>query len=355
MAEADRLLGELAGARGFPEGDRYEEQVSALSVHHGHHVHGYRRVHRAALARTGGGQNGGVDTEQMREAMLEARDLFDDLLTPTRQDTSPGRVRDTDDVSEPPAARPERTKRFGMTKDVRRTESAQTPESAETAERTGTAERGEHREHREHRDLHPRHSLPPALVLHQASGEGELKKVSVMKPDQDPERTPSREEAVVKGRVTPVPAERSPDDRESGNRQETEEVSRREALKGQVDPESAETDQRDRTRNSDPSRNSDPARNGDGAAARPSGPTGTGTKARGTTGVEVGEREARSGDRTGRTGAGDGPRASDGPGPRPVPRGAGGALPQGGSADTKGRTGTGRRGHGHGHGRSCRA
>lgn len=143
VAEADRLLGELAGARGFPEGDRYEEQVSALSVHHGHHVHGYRRVHRAALARTGGGQNGGVDTEQMREAMLEARDLFDDLLTPTRQDTSPGRVRDTDDVSEPPAARPERTKRFGMTKDVRRTESAQTPESAETAERTGTAERGE--------------------------------------------------------------------------------------------------------------------------------------------------------------------------------------------------------------------
>ncbi|WRZ96144.1 hypothetical protein OHB54_31590 [Streptomyces sp. NBC_01007] len=108
-----------------------------------------------------------------------------------------------------------------------------------------------------------------------------------------------------------------------------------------MDPESAETDQRDRTRNSDPSRNSDPARNGDGAAARPSGPTGTGTKARGTTGVEVGEREARSGDRTGRTGAGDGPRASDGPGPRPVPRGAGGALPQGGSADTKGRTGTG--------------
>ncbi|MGW7607845.1 hypothetical protein ACWGKW_11280 [Streptomyces sp. NPDC054766] len=168
-----------------------------------------------------------------------------------------------------------------------------------------------------------------------------------MKPDQDSEQTPSREAAVVKGRVTPVPAERSPDDRESENRQETEEVSRREALKGQVDPASAETGRRDpagngdRARNGDPSRNSDPARNGDGAAARPSGPTGTGTKARETTGVEVGEREARSGDRTGRTGAGDGPRTSDGPGPRPVPRGAGGALPQSGPADTKGRTGTG--------------
>jgi hypothetical protein len=140
VAEADRLLGELAGARGFPDEGRYEEQVSALSVHHGHHVHGYRQVHRAALARTGGGQNGGVDTEQMREAMLEARALFDDLLTPTRQDGSPGHVRDTDDVSEPPAARPERARRFGMTKDARRTESAETAAATRTADATDTAD-----------------------------------------------------------------------------------------------------------------------------------------------------------------------------------------------------------------------
>ncbi|WP_443062225.1 hypothetical protein [Streptomyces sp. NBC_00386] len=138
VTEADRLLGELAGARGFPDGDRYEEQVSALSVHHGHHVHGYRRVHRAALARTGGNGNGngGVDTEKLREAMLEARDLFDDLLTPTREDTSPGRARDTDDVSEPPAARPERSKRFALTKDARRAEPEPTPASAGRTEPT---------------------------------------------------------------------------------------------------------------------------------------------------------------------------------------------------------------------------
>ena len=153
VTEADRLLGELAGARGFPDGDRYEEQVSALSVHHGHHVHGYRRVHRAALARTGGNGNGngngGVDTEKLREAMLEARDLFDDLLTPTREDTSPGRARDTDDVSEPPAARPERSKRFALTKDARRAEPEPTPASAgrnEPTERTGRAESTGHTE-----------------------------------------------------------------------------------------------------------------------------------------------------------------------------------------------------------------
>src|SRR4051795_3765302 len=43
VAEADRLLAELAKARGFPDGGQYEEQFNALSVHHAHHVRGYRR------------------------------------------------------------------------------------------------------------------------------------------------------------------------------------------------------------------------------------------------------------------------------------------------------------------------
>ncbi|WP_405917250.1 hypothetical protein [Streptomyces sp. NBC_00728] len=140
-----------------------------------------------------------------------------------------------------------------------------------------------------------------------------------MKSDQDPERDPSREAASreaagVKGRVTPVPAERSPDDRASGNREETEEVSRREALKGQVDPASAEPARGDRAGNSD------------GTAVRPAAPavtTGLGTK-----GVDADEgpaRDAARGDRTGRTGVGAAPRTSDDPGPRPVPRHTGGA------------------------------
>jgi hypothetical protein len=89
VAEADRLLGELAGARGFPDGGRYEEQVAALSVHHGHHVHGYRRVHRVAQARTDGALEGRAGTEEMREAMIEARALFEDLVTPVRRDDAP--------------------------------------------------------------------------------------------------------------------------------------------------------------------------------------------------------------------------------------------------------------------------
>lgn len=91
VAEADRLLSEVAGARGFPDGGHYETQLEALSVHHAHHVHGYRRVHLTAhtTGDTGQGRAGagpGTGTEEMREAMIEARALFEDLVTPDRRD-----------------------------------------------------------------------------------------------------------------------------------------------------------------------------------------------------------------------------------------------------------------------------
>ncbi|MFG2312900.1 hypothetical protein ACGFS9_30135 [Streptomyces sp. NPDC048566] len=57
-----------------------------------------------------------------------------------------------------------------------------------------------------------------------------------MKPEQDPERTPSGETA-VKGRVTPVPPERPLDDRaKAADGAAADDVSRREALKGHLDP-----------------------------------------------------------------------------------------------------------------------
>ncbi|MGW1538472.1 hypothetical protein [Streptomyces aureus] len=183
VAEADRLLGELAGARGFPDGDRYEEQVSALSVHHGHHVHGYRHVHRAALARSGGGRDGGADTEGLRSAMLEARDLFDDLLAPTRQDASPRRTRDTEDTNGSPEGRPEHTRRFALTKASRSAEPAGTtdtagrtgePEPAQSAPRAGRDTNAEGTENAENgtRTSTPdtRSSLPWSFTRRQAKG-----------------------------------------------------------------------------------------------------------------------------------------------------------------------------------------
>lgn len=82
VAEADRLLGELAAARGFPEGGRHDDQLAALSVHHAHQVHGYRRVHRAAHAPAATP----AGTEELREALVEARGLFDVLVAPGRHD-----------------------------------------------------------------------------------------------------------------------------------------------------------------------------------------------------------------------------------------------------------------------------
>ncbi|MFF7276259.1 EF-hand domain-containing protein [Streptomyces griseorubiginosus] len=87
VAEADRLLAELAKDRGFPDGGQYEEQFAALSVHHAHHVHGYRRVHTLAGARVNADRDGDgrVNTEELREAMVEARALFEDLVGPPQR------------------------------------------------------------------------------------------------------------------------------------------------------------------------------------------------------------------------------------------------------------------------------
>ncbi|GGX52405.1 hypothetical protein [Streptomyces minutiscleroticus] len=94
VVEADRLIGEVAAARGFPEGGSYADQLSALSVHHARTVHGYRRVHRVAhppmdaAAEARADATGAADpsgTEDLREAMVEARALFEDLMAPDRR------------------------------------------------------------------------------------------------------------------------------------------------------------------------------------------------------------------------------------------------------------------------------
>lgn len=81
VTEADALLARLARDRGFPDGERFDDQIAALSVHHAHYVQGYRDMHTAAGGRSG--------TEEMREAMVEARSLFEALVT--EQPTAPDR------------------------------------------------------------------------------------------------------------------------------------------------------------------------------------------------------------------------------------------------------------------------
>ncbi|MFG2781402.1 hypothetical protein ACGFY7_26585 [Streptomyces prunicolor] len=93
VSDVDQLLGEVAGARGFPDVAEYDKQFDALSVHHAAHVHGYRRVHRVVTTRTNGTPESQAGTEEMREAMLEARALFDDLVSDDSRGSSNGNGR----------------------------------------------------------------------------------------------------------------------------------------------------------------------------------------------------------------------------------------------------------------------
>lgn len=73
VADADEFLARVAATRGFPDSDRREEQLAALSVHHPHHVEGLRAVRGVV-------RSGSVSTEELREALVLARALFEDLV-----------------------------------------------------------------------------------------------------------------------------------------------------------------------------------------------------------------------------------------------------------------------------------
>ncbi|WP_367124022.1 hypothetical protein [Streptomyces phytohabitans] len=72
VTEAEALLGQLAADRGFPAAGQHDRQSEALSVHHPFQVDGHRLLHAATL--------GEMTTEQLREAMVRGRALYDALL-----------------------------------------------------------------------------------------------------------------------------------------------------------------------------------------------------------------------------------------------------------------------------------
>lgn len=85
VADADRLIGQLAAERGFPGPDS-PDHTDALSVHYPHQLQGYRRA-RDLIARTGGDGSGSdgpgvgtTGTEELRQGLVAARELFEELL-----------------------------------------------------------------------------------------------------------------------------------------------------------------------------------------------------------------------------------------------------------------------------------
>lgn len=75
VAEADRLVREVMRARGYPTSD-FEQQAEDISVDHPHVVENYRAAHDLALR----SERGQASTEDLRQAMVHYRALFEDLL-----------------------------------------------------------------------------------------------------------------------------------------------------------------------------------------------------------------------------------------------------------------------------------
>jgi hypothetical protein len=73
--EADYLVGEVMQARGYPVGD-FEQRAADVSVHHPVVVEHYRAAHAIAVRN----QRSGVETEELRQALVHYRALFEDLL-----------------------------------------------------------------------------------------------------------------------------------------------------------------------------------------------------------------------------------------------------------------------------------
>jgi hypothetical protein len=73
--QADRLVITVVAERGYPTGS-FDEQITTLSVDHGHTVDHYRRAHEIG-DRAGRKE---ASTEDLRQAMVHYRALFEDLL-----------------------------------------------------------------------------------------------------------------------------------------------------------------------------------------------------------------------------------------------------------------------------------
>lgn len=74
-SEADDLVGQVMATRGYPVGD-FEQRAADVSVNHPGVVEHYRAGHALALRSA----RGDADTEDLRQAFVHFRALFEDLL-----------------------------------------------------------------------------------------------------------------------------------------------------------------------------------------------------------------------------------------------------------------------------------
>jgi len=74
VTEADQLLGDVMSTRGYPVSD-FEQRAADISVDYPSVLENYRSAHEIALRRT----RGQASTEELRQALIHYRTLFDEL------------------------------------------------------------------------------------------------------------------------------------------------------------------------------------------------------------------------------------------------------------------------------------
>ena len=75
VTEADQLLGDVMSIRGYPVSD-FEQRAADISVDHPLVMENYRTAHEIAVRHTRGQAN----TEDLRQAMIHYRTLFEELV-----------------------------------------------------------------------------------------------------------------------------------------------------------------------------------------------------------------------------------------------------------------------------------
>ena len=76
VAEADQLLGDVMSTRGYPVSD-FDQRAAHISVSHPTVLANYRTAHEIALRQA----KGQADTEELRQAMIHYRSLFEELVS----------------------------------------------------------------------------------------------------------------------------------------------------------------------------------------------------------------------------------------------------------------------------------
>lgn len=81
VQKANRLIKEVMATRGYPLED-FEQRAADISVDYPDLVTNYRELHEIAAK----GEREKISTEEMRQAMVAGRELFETLVQPERQE-----------------------------------------------------------------------------------------------------------------------------------------------------------------------------------------------------------------------------------------------------------------------------